>query len=74
MGPAASVCSTANDMALWLNFVLSGGETSNGDQLIESADMDRVWQAESALPYPDTFVKPMYPVSDCEPIVRSGLQ
>ena len=67
MGPAASVCSTANDMAKWINFVLSGGETSEGEQLIDPAEMSRLWQAENARSIRPLFLKPESPVTDARP-------
>ena len=41
MGPAASVCSTANDMARWVQFVLNAGATADGDVIVEPHDMQR---------------------------------
>ena len=39
VGPAGSINSSANDMAKWLNFVLSGGE-ANGKRLVSKASFE----------------------------------
>ena len=38
-GPAAGITSTANDMGKWLQFVLAGGVTQDGEQLVSNTSL-----------------------------------
>ena len=38
-GPAAGVVSTANDMGKWLQFVLLGGFTQDGESLVSNTSL-----------------------------------
>ena len=65
-GPAGGVVSTADDMAKWMKFHISGGKSSNGSQIVPEAALSRTKQPE--ISYPEgSSVRPNSPVEYTTP-------
>jgi len=60
--PAGWVVTNAEDMARWMQFMLSLGQNQDGDQVVSEAAMRRVRQPEVPVSLPGGgFLKPRFP-------------
>lgn len=65
-GPAASVCSSANDMGKWMQFILQEGIAEDGTDVMSPDALNRLWYPETAYDgsgYASIFGKPNAPVT-----------
>ena len=63
---AGAILSTADDMALWMQFHLSGGVTSSGKHLLTQHEMRAMYDVAigGISVFPPDITRPSFPVSD----------
>ncbi|ELU03630.1 hypothetical protein CAPTEDRAFT_186184 [Capitella teleta] len=62
---AGGIISSANDMAKWMRFHLSGGKTPSGESLVPENILAEIYKPQiQAIEMPFVIQKPLFPVSD----------
>ncbi|CAH1778290.1 unnamed protein product [Owenia fusiformis] len=74
-GPAGSILSTADDMALWLLFHINHGKTNNGEELIDHEILDEMYLGQVSQPsrMGNDLTKPTYPIDFVQSSYNLGL-
>ncbi|CAH1778291.1 unnamed protein product [Owenia fusiformis] len=73
-GPAGSILSTADDMALWLLFHINHGKTKDREELINPRILNEMYLGQASQPsMEDDLKKPTYPIDSVQSSYNLGL-
>ncbi|CAH1781743.1 unnamed protein product [Owenia fusiformis] len=68
VGAAGSICSSAKDVAKWMQLHLNDGETQDGNRILKADDLETIFESASVVPqnlkWERLFHRPVVPVTE----------